>query len=460
MHPLGPGYHFDDRQTEIRAAGSATGTIHFHVADQLDNIGDRTLRTLEVRLPDARAFGAQNVSVAIEDAPVTPQHSSLSDARMMSAPFDPPWKQSEKRKVVTEWDLLPEASARGTIGASADGFFIADETALPLWQTPNGVFSVGGTKPDKELLTISAPADFRVLAPGKSLKTAREGASTMLRYLIDPNRDYLPYVVAGRYQESVVAARQGKVQFWTFHPMDAAAAQPASERISSSMKAFTDFFGPSPNGKSSPVRIVESPAALSAEFGALEDPGGVSFPDGVLLDARAFQQGFANEAVMQLTEYELARTWFGWRVRPRPEAEILMGRGMGLFGLVIAAEARGQDQRRAMIESLIDRYDAVRATAPDGWLMEPPAGYSHDERVSTGYRAALFIVALEDLCGHDNLRAALREIIHDREGSDTGYEELLAATESESGKDLAEMFRAWLNKPGIPDDFRARYASR
>jgi hypothetical protein len=109
-----------------------------------------------------------------------------------------------------------------------------------------------------------------------------------------------------------------------------------------------------------------------------------------------------------------------------------------------------------MVASLIDRYDEARATAPDKRLMEPPAGYSRAERVSTGYRAALFIAALEDLCGHDNLRAAFRDIIHDRAGSDTGYEELLAATEAASGKDLAEMFRTWLIQPGIPEDFRAR----
>jgi hypothetical protein len=177
----------------------------------------------------------------------------------------------------------------------------------------------------------------------------------------------------------------------------------------------------------------------------------------VLLEPRAFQQGIAIEAVLQLAEYELARTWFGWRVRPLPEAQILMGRGMGLFGLVIAAEGRGQDQRRGMIASLIDRYDEARAAAPDKRLMEPPVGYSRAERISTGYRAALFIVALEDLCGHDTLRAALRDIIHDRAASNTSYEDLRAAVESASGKDLAEMFRAWLIRPGIPDEFRARY---
>jgi hypothetical protein len=456
VQPLGPGFHFADRQAEILVSGAAPGRIHFHVVDELENAGDRPLRSVEVRLPQGPAFGEQNLRVLIEGAEVSAQHSSETDVRMMRAPFDPPWKQNEKRNVVTEWDLLPDSSARGTIAASPDGFFVADETAFPLWQTPNGVFAVGGENPNKELLTVFAPPDFRVLAPGKPLKRAADGNYAAWRFLIDPNTDYLPYVVAGRYQEKVIQSRQGVVQFWTFQPMDGPAAQRAAEWLSSSMKALTEFFGPSSKGKAA-VRIAEAPAELPAEFGVLGDPGGASFPEGVLLDPRAFQQGIASEAVLQLAEYELARTWFGWRVRPRPEAQILIGRGVGLFGMVIAAEGRGQDQRRRMVASLMDRYDEARAIAPDKRLMESPVGYSRAEQISTGYRAALFFVALEDLCGHDNLRTALRDIIRARAGSDTGYEELRAAAESASGKDLAEMFRTWLIQPGIPHDFRARY---
>jgi hypothetical protein len=224
------------------------------------------------------------------------------------------------------------------------------------------------------------------------------------------------------------------------------------------MKTLTEFFGPTPVGKVA-VRVVEAPTPLPADFGSSLDPGGVSIPEGVLLDPRALQpnRGIASEAVLELTEYELARTWFGWRVRPRPEAQILMGRGMGLFGQVIAAEGRGRNERRELVASLIARYDEARSIASDRRLMEPPVGYSHGERVSTGYRAALFIVALEDLCGHDNLRAALRDIISTRAASDTSYEELRAATEFASGRDLAEMFRTWLIRPGIPDEFRDRY---
>jgi hypothetical protein len=456
VHPLGPGYHFDDRQAEIRVFPEAPGSLHFHVVDELDNTGNRPLRSLEVRLPQARSFGEQNMRVLVEGAPVAPERSSTTDARMVRAPFAPVWPQNEKRRVVTEWDLSPEASSRGTIVASPNGFFVADETALPLWQTPKGVFATGGTQPDKELLTVFIPPDFRLLAPGKRLKSSQEGNQVAQRFLINPADDFITYVVAGRYQEKIIPSRLGSVQFWTFQPLDGAAAQRAADRLSSTMKALADYFGPAPlNGPA--VRVVESPVELPAESGALGDPGGASFPAGALLDSRAFQQGIANERVLQLAEYELARSWYGWRVRPRPEAQILMGRGVGLFGLVIAAEAGGPEERRNMIASLIDRYDEARAAAPDKRLMEPPVGYTREERISTAYRAGLFIVALEDLCGHDNLRTALRDIVHDRAGSDTGYEELRAATEYESGKDLAQVFRNWLIEPGIPGDFRARY---
>jgi hypothetical protein len=265
--------------------------------------------------------------------------------------------------------------------------------------------------------------------------------------------------VAGRYQEQNVSARGGGVSFWTFQPLDAGAAKIASARISSSISAWTDFFGPASRNKSA-VHIVEAPDNLPSEFGVTADHafGGASFPHGALLDSRAITQGIVDESVLQLAEYELARTWFGWRVRPTPEAQVLMGRGVGFFGLVIAAEARGSGQRRSMVFSLLNRYAAAQAIAPDRRLMEPPFGYSREERISTGFRGALFLVELEDLCGHNNLRDAFREIIQSRTGAETGYEELRSALESASKRDLAEVFRNWLNRPGIPDEFRARYA--
>jgi hypothetical protein len=458
VQPLGPGFHFADRQAEVLVSEGAPGRIHLKVTDQLLNAGDRSLHSLEVRLPEAPSFGAQNLRVLVNGTEVSPQRSSKTDYRRMRAPFDPPWGQNETRQIVTEWDLMPEPSARATIAASENGFYIADETALPLWQTPNGVFAKGSVRPDKNLLTVFAPPDFRVLAPGKPLKSAPEGSWVTHPFLTGPQFDFFPYIVAGRYQEKIVRSRAGQVQFWTFQPIAEKAAQNAADRLSMSMKALAEFFGPA-SGETSTVRIIEAPVELPPEFSGQDAPGGISIPEGALLDPRSFAQGIAGEPTMQLAEYELARTWFGWRVRPEPKAQILMGRGVGLFGLVVIAQNGGQAQRRRMIASLLERYDEAREIAQDKRLMEPPLGYSHAERVSTGYRAALFFVALEDVCGHDNLKTALRDIIRTRAASSTGYEELRAAAESASGKDLAEMFRTWLVQPGIPGDFRVRYGT-
>lgn len=371
--------------------------------------------------------------------------------------FDPAWEQQQPREIVTEWDLMPGPSARGTVAATAAAFYIADETALPLWQSPNGVFTQGGPDPDAETLTVTAPADFRVLAPGKPIKVRNPLAGNLLTksFHIKPDEDFLPFVVAGRYEEQVVNTRHGAVSFWTFKTLDVQQARAAALRLSTSMQVFKDFFGPASKGKTL-TRVVEAPGELPADFDG-SNPGGTSFPSGALLDSRTLAQGISNEATLQLAEYELARTWFGWRIRPRPEAQILMGRGVGLFSLVVAAEARGQDQRTRSIESLLENYDAARHIAADRRMLEPPAGYSRAERISTGYKAALFFVALEDLCGRENMRAAFRDIVQARANADVGYEELRAAVEAASGRDLAEMFRTWLIRPGIPEDIRNRY---
>ena len=460
MQPLGPGFRFIDRQTEIRAvAEGPRGTrLHVRVVDRFDNDGDRPLHSLEVRLPEGSTFGPGNMRVTVDGHEVLPQRASDDDVRLMRAPFDPVWGKSQPRKIITEWDLMPGTADRGTVAASAAAFYIADETALPSWRAPSGIFVRGGPNPDVANLTVVVPPDFRVLAPGKPLKPSAVGNLVAYRFKIQPNEDSLPYVVAGRYVEQRISAGQDEVSFWTLQPLDAQQARMAASRLAPSMRAFTDFFGPAWTSKTA-ARIVEAPRDLPAEFGEPGDAGGASFPGGVLLDRRAFTQGVANESILELAEYELARTWFGWRVRPTSEAQILMGRGVGLFGQIVAAEARGPDERHRMVVLLLDRYDESRRIAPDRRLLEPTEGYSRAERVSIGYRAALFFVALEDLCGHDNLRAAFQQIVRARAGDDVADEELRAAIEAACQRDLAEMFRAWLNRSGVPDDFRARYGN-
>lgn len=189
------------------------------------------------------------------------------------------------------------------------------------------------------------------------------------------------------------------------------------------------------------------------------DIAAASFPEGVLFDHRAVALGFASDPVLELADYELARTWFGWHARPQADAELLLGRGMALCASVLAAEARrGPAVRRQQIEQLIATYDRTGPGAEEKPGLGPAAGYTREEVRSKSYQAALFLLSLEDIAGAEKFDRAMRRILTDMAGQEIGSEELRSAIEAETGQNLAAEFHAWLDHQGIPADFRARYA--
>ena len=107
--------------------------------------------------------------------------------------------------------------------------------------------------------------------------------------------------MAGRYEEQTINARHGTVSFWTFHPLDPQQARAAANRLSSTVQAYRDFFGPASKSKPFP-HIVESPGQLPIEFDE-SNAGGTSFPGGVLLDSRALTQGISDEDTLELSEF-------------------------------------------------------------------------------------------------------------------------------------------------------------
>ena len=75
------------------------------------------------------------------------------------------------------------------------------------------------------------------------------------------------------------------------------------------------------------------------------------------------------------------------------------------------------------------------------------------------YEAALFFAALEDASGKEHFERAIRRVLRARAGKEFAEGDLISALEAETGRDLAGMFHAWLDRPGVPDDFRTRYAA-
>ena len=111
-----------------------------------------------------------------------------------------------------------------------------------------------------------------------------------------------------------------------------------------------------------------APAAAAPVDQVQPDPAAalsaLSFPQGILLDQRAFARGLTSEPVLELAEYELAQSWFGWRVQVPPAAQYLLRDGLARFAVLAAGEAReGEPARRRAIAALIATFDSYRAAA-------------------------------------------------------------------------------------------------
>jgi aminopeptidase N len=72
-------------------------------------------------------------------------------------------------------------------------------------------------------------------------------------------------------------------------------------------------------------------------------------------------------------------------------------------------------------------------------------------------KAPLFFIALEDKYGEAPVRAGLSRLVALLRGQEVGYDDLRAALEESTGKNLAEFFRAWLYGKDVSKDFRERY---
>jgi hypothetical protein len=455
---LGPGFSHSDRSVDVSATSIEPTHVHVRVTDKLENVGDRGLAYLDVALPSGPSFGTRDVSVTVGAKAVPSRRVTRQSGPSLRVPFDPQWLRGEEREIAFAYDLEPAPEGRGVVGATADGFYLADPNVFPAWQPPLGPFAKASLRARREKLEVTVPADFRVLAVGREQRSERRGEFVIHRFET-LGAEFPPYLVAGRYQERRAETGSGTVVFWTREPLDENTAGMAAKRLTATVATYEQLFG-SIARNHFPIHVVETSAELAPIAVVTPSISAASFPEGVLFDHRAVALGLATDQVLDLADYELARTWFGWHVRPQPEADLLLGRGMALFAALLAAEARqGTAVRQQEIARLIATYDALGPAADQKPGSGPPVGYSREELTAKSYKGALFLVALENITGKEKFYRAVRRLLTDMAGQEIGSDELRSAVEAEAERNLAAVFHAWLDHPGLPAEFRAGYTA-
>jgi hypothetical protein len=455
---LGPGFRQPYRSVDVSTTSVEPTHVHVQVTDKLVNVGDRSLSYLDVALPRGPSFGTRDVRVMVGAKAVSSQRVTDESGPSLRVPFDPPWPPGEAREISLAYDLDPAPEGRGVVAASTDGFYLADPNVFPAWQRPIGPFAQSSLRAATEQLEVTVPADFHVLAVGREQHSQQRGESVVRRFQT-VGAEFPPYLVAGRYQERREETGNGTVIFWTRESLDEIAARTAAQRLTATVATYRNLFGPVTRGNL-PIHIVETSAELAPIIPQAPNISAASFPDGVLFDRRAVALGLASGPVLDLADYELARTWFGWHVLPKPEVDLLLGRGMALFAGIHAAEARADAAvRRQEVAHLISTYDDLGPRAGEKPGFGPLVGYTRAQLTANAYKGALFLFALEDIAGEEKFHRAVRRVLTDMAGQEIGSDELRSAVEAEAGHNLAAVFHAWFDHPGIPADFRERYAA-
>jgi Peptidase family M1 domain len=456
--PLSPGYRILKESREVRFVPGQSPELQIHVRYKIQNSGNSDLAFVDVAFPEEQSFGRKNLRVEVdghEAAPAKlPAEYQWEQPNALRIALDPPWARKQNREFSIEYAFVAPANSGAAITLDERSFHLGSRGWLPQFQPPKHLLAPYPGQPDRLDYIVRVPADFLILARGAPKGKKGDGGEIEYRYELDKG-DLALFITAGRYVATPADRRSPSAVFWTIQPLKDDPG-PAIEQITAAWSTLEKSFGPLDKNITAP-HIVESPA-LRGHFSGEQGPVAAAFPGGALVNPAALELGTGNPQFLQVVTHALAHNWFGDEMYPAPDAALGIGEGLPEYATVVVDEVRnGPAARHARILQYLRRYNEARNNADETPLgltmLTAPAA---QRRIALA-KAPLFFIALEDTCGETEMRKDLAHLIAVSRGQEVSYDSLRSALEQSSGRNLAEMFRFWLNEKGLPQDFLDRY---
>ncbi|HKW56049.1 MAG TPA: hypothetical protein VJN42_01715 [Candidatus Acidoferrum sp.] len=415
---------------------------------KLRNTGTRPISSMQLRLP-GRLFQIASNGAAWDGTSLAAQNSEVNPRETLLV-LPQSWNAGQTHTLQLSAELTSPMAGSSGMRFSSDAFFLPSEGWVPELLPAPGLFGLGGVPPNQWRLSVTVPADFLVHASGGSTKGPRSHGETTFVFL-QRAADRYPFVVAGRYRESALAAGSRKVFLWTRSLENSGALQQFADQLARAMQTYDATFG-APFSNSQPYWIVECPAVpgcfttsessyasfLGAEPGSVTS--GLASLDTLLLDLTAGPPVFAAAAP------GLAASWLGYGENPG-----YYDRQPPLTALPAFASALGKDAiagPSSRVETIRRALRAIPRNASNAKTEDPTILRA---------KSFLFFYALQDRFGQEPFRRAINHVLSARRGRGFKLDDLIAAFDEETHEDTAAFVRLWIKHPGVPEDFRARY---
>jgi hypothetical protein len=449
---LGPGYTIVKQQITVQFVPTLQPVIRIEGAYQLKNTGNQPLTSLELRMPGRRRFHFSDPSVEWDTTALTFATSPDSPRNVLLS-FPRPWAVSSQHTLRLSVEYQRPSTGETALSFTPDAFFLPAQGWSPELLPQHGILATGGVPPKSWNLIVRVPGNFLVHASGQAdkqlAKNSRDASERTIR-IPQTSKDSYPFVVAGRYMAATLTAGRETVSLWTRAPQDPEALRQPSEALVRTIEAYDSIFGARPKD-SHRLWIVECPQAAGcftstmSNFARLtsgeseETSAEMASQDTAMVDLSGGAPGIAAAAP------SLAASWLGYGQNPG-----FFEQTPPLSALPAFAAARG----REAVEGPHVRAEIVRRL-----LRAIPANSRHKPETDDVLRAKslLFFYGLQDRYGQQVFNAALSHMLEARRGGGFDLDDLIAAFEQETHQDVAQFVRLWMKRPGVPEDFRARY---
>jgi hypothetical protein len=447
---LGPGYSIEKQEIRVQFLPGPDPKIRVDSDYQLRNTGNQPISSLELRLAGRLSFRVAAAQATWDGAALTEQNSPANPRNAVLA-LPQRWSVSERHTLHLSSEFQSSAAGEAGFSFASDAFFLPSAGWAPQLLPSQGLFATGGVPPKEWKLVVSVPDGFLVHSSGGSKKTSRSGREIVVQ-LVQRPEDRYPFVVAGAYKETSLDASAGnKVFLWTRAQEDSVHLQQSADGLAHAIQAYDTTFGTRAK-KPQPFWIVECPvlagcftAAQSVYANLLSaEPGAVSSElaslDTLLID---FNGGAPKLAAVAPG---LAASWLGYGQNPG-----FYDQQPPLSALPAFASALGQEA----IDGPSSRVETIRRAL----RVIPKNTVAHKTEDGSVLRAKsfLFFYALQERYGQDVFRHAIIHMLSARQGRGFDLDDLIAAFEQETHQNVAEFVRLWMKRPGVPDEFRARF---